>query len=753
MGSWKKLSLQVRLWLLTGVSGCIAHGLLILPAGAQVTSPQPSPYQGEGVETGEGADSGFPYQGGIVERSASRRVGGNAELQPVTAIPHLGELEQPATTIEDWVAQIEASLVQITDVRVEATEAGLQVILETAEGSLEAPETRSVGNALIADIPNAAIAEDFSQAEPIEGIALVSVTSLPDNRVRVAITGTEAPPVAEVTAEAQGLTLAVTLGDADTVAEDDAIQVVVTGEQDEGYNPSSATTATRTDTPLRDIPQSIQVVPRQVIEDRQPTNLVDALRSVPGISTQGQPSTSIYEEPVIRGFTATEFDILRNGLSTPYGGVSSFDSATVERVEVLRGPASVLFGQGSLGGVINVITEQPLSESQYSVEASAGSYNFYRGAIDLTGPLTEDGRLLYRLNLLARTTESFLDFFDRQQFTVAPTISWQITDNTNLSLFAEYINIDGAFGQFGLPARGTVLPNPNGDIPLSRNLGEPFANETTELFRVGYDLEHEFNQNWQLRSVFEAAWLWQNREIVTPSGLEPDDRTLLRRYLEGSIDARTLTFDNYVVGSFETGSIQHQLLVGVNYTRTDQDASETAGSRVAAAPIDIFDPVYNQPFGEPLDTPFEGEARSNAYGFYLQDQISLANNLRLVLGGRFDVANQRIVNTYPTDSYDLQQVFSPRVGLVYQPIPAISLYAAYGRSFRPLTNVFEGATVSDPERGTLYEVGVKADVSDRLSATLALYDQTRTNILTTDPNDLTRLIQVGAQNSEVYPIV
>jgi iron complex outermembrane receptor protein len=196
-------------------------------------------------------------------------------------IPQLHELEQPATTIEDWVAQIEASLTQITAVRIETTEAGLQVILETAEGSIAPPETRSVGNALIADILNATIAEEFSQSEPIEGIALVSVTQLPSDRVRVAITGTDAPPMAEVTSEAQGLAFAVTLGDAEFVAaEDEAIQVVVTGEQDEGYNPSNTSIGTRTDAPLRDIPQSIQVVPQQVLEDQQINTFNEALQNV-----------------------------------------------------------------------------------------------------------------------------------------------------------------------------------------------------------------------------------------------------------------------------------------------------------------------------------------------------------------------------------------------------------------------------------------------------------------------------------------
>jgi iron complex outermembrane receptor protein len=155
----------------------------------------------------------------------------------------------------------------------------LQVILETAEGELSVAETRTVGNALIADIENAAIAEEFSQENPIEGIALVNVTSLPGDRVRVAITGTDAPPVAEVRSEGQGLVLAVTLGDAAVVTEDDAIQVVVTGEQDEGYNPSNSNVGARTDTPLRDLPFAVQVISEQVLGDRQVRSITEGLEN------------------------------------------------------------------------------------------------------------------------------------------------------------------------------------------------------------------------------------------------------------------------------------------------------------------------------------------------------------------------------------------------------------------------------------------------------------------------------------------
>ena len=675
-----------------------------------------------------------------VDEWASGRV--DESEQPIhPSTPH------PATTVSDWVAQIEASLVQITGVRVETTETGLQLVLETAEGrELATPATQTVGNALIAEIPNAVLALPeggaFEQFGPAEGIALVSVTNEPGDRVRAAITGTDAPPVAEVTATG----LVVTLGEAVVGAEDEAIQVVVTGEQDEGYNPSAASVGSRTDTPLRDIPQSIQVIPQELIEDRQPRDLLDALRSVPGIS-QGQASTSINALPIIRGFSATT-DVLRDGTRFPGDrALNIFDSATVDRIEVLRGPASILYGQGSLGGIINIVSKEPLPEPFYSVDVAAGNFNFYQGAVDLSGPLNSENTLLYRINLAARTNESFLDFFERQQFTVAPVISWQISDRTNLRLSAEYINASGSNGQAGLPAAGTILPNPNGEIPRNRNLSEPSLDrDDVESFRVGYNLEHRLSDTWQLHSIFEAAWQDFRRGIVFISGLEADSRTVSREFSEGPENSKIFNFNNYAISEFSTGGIQHQLLFGFNYTRSEQFSSEISPRNLPS--IDIFSPVYNPTLGTQLDGFPQGELSSNTYGFYIQDQISLADNLKLVLNGRFDVANQRLISPFGTGETEFaqQNVFSPRVGLVYQPIHEISLYANYGRSFQPIDGVFS-TILPQPEFGTLYEVGVKADINERLSATVALYDQTRTNILTSDPNDPFRSIQVGAQNS------
>ena len=235
-----------------------------------------------------------------------------------------------------------------------------------------------------------------------------------------------------------------------------------------------------------------------------------------------------------------------------------------------------------------------------------------------------------------------------------------------------------------------------------------------------------------------------DREIVFPRFFADDKRNLNRGYNIQDYQEDVYNFDNYVVGEFATGNIQHKLVAGFNLYRQDTNLTDVG---FEIAPLDVFDPVYGS---SPTDvTIFESEIenRTQALGLYLQDQISFGDKFKVLLGGRFDIASQDFENASSgTEDFKEYDAFSPRIGIVYQPIEPISLYASYNRSFQQSTSVFGGA-LADPERGTQYEVGVKADLNDRLSATLAYYNLTRSNVETSDPNNPTRNIQVGEQRS------
>ena len=629
----------------------------------------------------------------------------------------------------------------------EETDARLQVVLETQDGELSTPTTSVSGNALIVEITDAVlIEEDFEQFEPAEGIAAVKVSALTDNRVQVIITGADAAPTVDVSTDVTGLTLSAVPGVTRTGESSEPLRIVVTGEENEGYNPSNVSTATRTDTPLRDIPQSIQVVPQQVLEDRQATKLTDGLENVSGIVSTSAPARS-RNTVVIRGFEG--FDgFLVNGIPDPQIN-SDGTFINVERLEVLKGPASILFGEGTLGGTVNIITKQPLSEPFYEISALAGSFNDFGGRLDFSGPLNETATARYRLNAGYRTFENFLDPDNGEEFSIAPNFAFNFGPNTDFSIEGD-VNILERNGQQpeGLPAEGTVLPNPNGEISRSLNTGGPQDNNLTTNGRTGYRFEHRFNENLKLRNSFLYTFYDDGDSIGIFNGgsLQDDLRTLNRRFFDGSQFYDSYYLDTNLLGEFDTGAIEHRLLFGVSLNRDITNLDFEFGD---AVPVDVFNPVFDQNLNLTGEPNLSQVTTRSTLGVYLQDQITLNDNLKLLIGGRFDAFEEETRNRLIDEQIDQSDTaFSPRIGIVYQPSSDISLYASYARSFTPTIGTSASNASFSPERGTQYEIGVKADINDRLSATLALFDLTRSNVTTSDPDNSFFSIQTGEQKSQ-----
>ncbi|NCJ07709.1 TonB-dependent siderophore receptor [Synechococcales cyanobacterium C] len=658
-----------------------------------------------------------------------------------------GDLDSVATTVEEWLAQIAQARVQITGVQLDISESGLQVVLETA-GELLTPTTRLLGNALIAEFPNAVLSlpegDEFSQANPTEGIALVTVSNLPGDQVRVAITGTEAPPMATVSPGVQGLIFSVVPGTATAEADEEAIQVVVTGEQDEGYNPSSASTATRTDTPLRDIPQAIQVIPRQVIEDQGITRIEDALRNAVGVSQQvdrRSPAGSF----AIRGFRSNG---LRNGFEFIQSGQGRQTAIqlpnTIERVEVLRGPDSVLYGAGEPGGTVNYVTKQPLSEPYYGADFTVGQFSFYQPSLDLSGPLREDRSLLYRLTATYQNFGSFLDFVNGEAVSIAPIISYQISENTRLGFEYEYAYYSQTSNS-GLPLDSVIF-----DLPRSRNYDFSNRPRNGENHALIFSLEHVLNESIRLKSAFRANFFNANDRSLGLFDFDANTNEIFLGYREGKDRRNTYSLQNSLTAQFNTGSVQHKLLFGVDWITGKSADSVTEFGTLT---LNAFNPNFNQPFQFDQDFFFEREINTTEVGIYLQDQITLLSNLKLLIGGRYDFL------TYNEEGFELfegertdfsasfsEQAFSPRVGIVYQPIEPISLYASYNQSFSPNNALTRNGDIIKPERGNQYEVGIRAEFGN-LSANLAAYQITKTNVLRTDPNDPDFQIPIGEVRS------
>ncbi|BBD64366.1 ferrichrome iron receptor [Nostoc commune NIES-4072] len=703
-------------------------------------------------------------------------------------IRQLSEIELPATSAQMLVQsptptnppnpeqRTGEQIIPITGVKANPTNTGIEVILETSLGEQLQVTNRSQDNNFIADIPNAQLrlpsgeAFVFRSEKPLAGVTEITVINIDANTVRVTVVGDAKSPTVELFDDNAGLVFGInsaatatqpsqqpqtpqaqqpaseTPQEESAAQPDEPIELVVTGEQD-GYRVTNTTTGTKTDTPLRDIPQSIQVVPQEVLRDQQVTRIEDAVRNVPGVNQNFNfgPLTTY----TIRGFEATATNFLRDGLLDPVAGEVS-ELSSIERVEVLKGPASVLFGLGNPGGSINLISKRPLSEPFYGIDATVGTYSYYRGAIDLSGPLDDSKTALYRLNVAYRNSDSFVDFFNGESLNISPVISVDIGERTNLILEGEYIKTRDSYAS-GVPVIGSVLSNPIGEVSRNRNFGEPSDEFEQTITRLGYQLEHKFNDNWSLRNAFRFVSRDYSDQLTLPGRLDADNRTFNRVDREYELENTNYTLTTNLVGKFSTGSIQHQLLFGVDFNSLE-NLSPIYAER-EANPIDIFDPIYGQAKIPGAAIVFESSDRSltNSWGIYVQDQVTLSEGLKLLLGVRFDTFDRKYTDFINnTESSASDSAFSPRFGIVYQPIPAISLYASYTSSFTPPGGTFFFSVDSSlqPERGNQYEIGVKADLSDRLSATLAFFDLTRTNVSTADPDRSGFFIQVGEQNSQ-----
>lgn len=656
-----------------------------------------------------------------------------------------------ARTMAEWRAQIETHMAVISDVRISTTPKGLRIEL-VSDRPLTAGPSRIEGNARITDIPqaelNLANPEVAEQFAPAEGIALVQVTALPDGSVRLSITGTDGPPTAQLVSAVGNLAFSVRPGPSQVAGAEEAIQIGVTGQG--GYFVPESSVGSITKTRQLDLPFSVEVVPQELLRDRDVQSLNEALRTVVGV-TPDNSSQSAFEGFTIRGFSGR--NILRNGLRDDTSITTRSSVPNIERIEVLRGPAGALFNQGSPGGTVDIVTKKPLSTPHYILEGTFGNFDTYEGTLDFTGPLDREGNVLYRFITGATTTDTFIDYFQRRSSLIAPSIAWQIGPNTRFLIEGEY-TVAAQPNDRGLPAMGTVLPNVNGRLPRNRFIGEPdddFDKNNRYSWRVGYALEHKFNEDWHARNALRASFLHSPQNSLFPSSLLEDQRTLERGLFSTSDQSQdNLAIDTHVVGRFNTGRVGHKVLFGFDFNRDIYSASNL---EYLIDPIDIFNPVYRRSQRQLVAVYPSDSFITDNFGIYLQDQIDLLPQLKVLLGGRFDWATQNYNFSESPDVSQSDAAFSPRVGVVYQPSKDHSIYASYSRSFlQNIGNTFTD-TAYDPEFGTQYEVGVKSEWLDgRLLTTMALYEITRSNVLTEDPLNPNFSVQTGEQRSRGFEL-
>ena len=497
----------------------------------------------------------------------------------------------------------------------------------------------------------------------------------------------------------------------------------------DGYVAGQSATGTKTDTPLIETPQSVSVVTADQLEAQGSQTLGSALRYTAGVTGELYGTDLRGFGLQIRGFNVSDEFFYVNGLrmkGTDFVSFLSLDPYGAERIEVLRGPSSVLYGQNSPGGIVNYVSKRPTDETFREIEVTAGSFDTYQGQFDMGGKLDEAGVWSYRMTGLAREGNAHIDYVEDDRLFIAPALKWQPDADTSLTLLAALQKDNVGWGIQFLPASGTVLPNPHGTLPSSRFVGEPSFDEYNPLMAmIGYEFEHRLNETFLVRQNARYSYLDNDQQFgVFGFGLEADGRTYNRYADLGMSTYGNFAIDNQVQAEFDTGPLAHKLLVGLDYQHTD---FSDYGAGADVAPIDIFDPVYGAPIG-PF-TPYQDTSTTQSQtGAYVQDQIRLGK-WALTLGGRHDWSKSTTddhlagASTGQSDS-----AFSGRAGLVYLSDIGLAPYASYSTSFFPVLDFNPAGTPFEPETGEQYEIGIKYQpVGWNSFITVAAFDLTKKN--------------------------
>lgn len=526
------------------------------------------------------------------------------------------------------------------------------------------------------------------------------------------------------------------------------------------YYVPDAVAATKTETPTIQTPVSVQIIPQQVLLDQQVTRLNEALQNVSGV-IQNNDSYGTGDSFSIRGFDAME-ETYENGLKLDQYSTSGLTRslANVDSIEVVKGPASVLYGRAEPGGLVSIVTKKPLDDPYYSLGQEFGSYDFYSTTLDATGPINTNNTLLYRFNLDYENSGSFRDFVYAHRLFLFPTLEWKPNDWNRAILELQYGTGTEVLDN-GIPFLTNGTP---ANVPISSNYSEPNSNASqSDDYVAKLSLEHDFNEDWKARLVYKfehhSSPYSSTIDYAGDAGSDGTPSDLQRYWFpQPSSDSSThqAVFD--LVGKFETFGIQHTVDGGFDYYQADESWSALITPN--APTINIYNPVYGQPLPSYALTNayLAANLGQHSWGGYLQDQMELPWNIHLLAGFRYDQGHtfenyyDYYGNETPTSQIDHPSP-TPRVGILWQPVPQASVYATYTENFgdSPLGNTPVPGQILPAESAQQYELGVKTEwFQKRLSATASIYELTKQNIPTADPTNSNYTIAIGEARSRGF---
>ncbi|WP_454846601.1 TonB-dependent siderophore receptor [Pseudomonas farris] len=521
----------------------------------------------------------------------------------------------------------------------------------------------------------------------------------------------------------------------------------------EGYVATRTAAGTKTDTALVEAPRSISVATRQQMEDRGVQNLDDAVRYMPGIVASSYGSDTRADWLRVRGFEPTQF---LDGLPLPKGVYANPKQETwnLDRLALLRGPASSVYGQTPPGGLLDMVSRRPSAESSNEIQGQYGSDNHRQINFASTGKIDDEGQFLYGLSGVVRDSGTQIDHVDNKRYNIAPSLTWNIDEDTKFTLLTQFTRDDtGITSQF-LPVQGTRIHSPLGKISHHKNLGDPnweFYDRT--YYALGYAFEHRLNDVWQFKQNLRYTKSDLSFQTLTP-GAYPftqvdAEGNVGRSSTSVDEDISQFAVDNNFQGDFATGDIRHTLLIGLDHQRTNTNYTSLFGDGLTT---NVNNPIYGQPIVRPSRSTafYDYDQKTYQTGLYVQDQMAL-DQWRLTLGGREDWVHTgtKFFNKGDATNTERDKKFSGNAAISYVFDSGFVPYLSYAESFQPTSKATASPTESfKPTEGKQWELGIKYQPpGSNTLLTAAVYDLTQKNVSVTTTNSDN--VSITSQTGEV----
>ncbi|WP_247267347.1 MULTISPECIES: TonB-dependent siderophore receptor [Pseudomonas] len=524
----------------------------------------------------------------------------------------------------------------------------------------------------------------------------------------------------------------------------------------EGYTATRTAAGTKTDTALVEAPRSISVATRQQMDDRSVHSLDDAVRYMPGITASSYGSDTRIDWLRVRGFEPTQF---LDGLPLPKGVYANPKPETwnLDRLALLRGPASSVYGQTPPGGLLDMVSRRPSAEASSEIQLQYGSDNHRQINFASTGKIDDAGQFLYGISGVVRDSDTQIDHIENKRYNIAPSLTWNIDDDTKFTLLTQFTRDDtGVTSQF-YPIQGTRIDMPFGKISHHKNLGDPdydFYDRT--YYALGYAFEHRLNDVWQFKQNLRYTKSDLSFQTVTVNSYNPsfagftvdDQGNVGRGTTNVDEDISQFAVDNNFQADFATGDIRHTLLLGLDHQRSNTNYTSIFGT---APDINVNNPVYGQPITRPARSSafYDYDQKTYQTGLYVQDQMAL-DQWRLTLGGREDWVHTgtQFINKGDATNTQRDKAFSGNAALSYVFDSGFVPYLSYAESFQPTSGADATSTGSlKPTEGKQWELGIKYQPpGSKTLLSAAVYDLTQKNVAV---NSIVNNVTITSQTGEV----